>query len=218
MTIPAHFERTSQAHKQRQPRRKLLLDAQGTPSSGEATDVLIHNISATGLLIECGAELKSGETIEVDLPQAGPTSAGIVWASGRLFGCEFDAPISEAALSAARLRSAIKDSVDLAEAPALQEPFGNRLQRLRKARGLTLADLAAQLDVTKPTVWAWEKGRARPLDDRIDDLARALGVPSSDLVTGQDSTALQNLIARCRVEIARACGAGPDKVRIFVEL
>lgn len=42
----------------------------------------------------------------------GRGSATLVWVSGRMFGCQFDAPISPAVLSPARLRSAI----DIAEA------------------------------------------------------------------------------------------------------
>lgn len=217
MAIPAHFEHVS-VDDRREQRGRLWLDTQGTSASGKTADVLIHNISTTGLLIECAAGLIPGETIEIELPQAGATAATIVWASGKLFGCQFDTPVSEAALSAARLSSAVDDAMDLAPLPAPAEPFGNRLERLRKARGMTLAEVAAQLDVSKPTVWAWEKGRARPLDDRIDDLAQTLGVPSSDLVSGQDSAAVQAVVARCRDEIARACGASPDKVRIYVEL
>ena len=218
MAIPAYFEREATLTDRREPRLKLALDAQGTPSSGKATDVLIHNISPTGLLMECAAELAPGETLEIELPEFGPTPATIVWASGRLFGCEFARPIPDAAISAAMLRSAGEGTAEIAPASAAGETFGARLQRLRKAQGLTLADVAAELDVSKPTVWAWEKGRARPLDDRIDDLARVLGVPGSDLLTGNDSSALQGLVTRCRDEIARACGSSADKVRIFIEL
>ena len=218
MVIPAHFEQAA-VDDRREPRGRLWLDTMGTSSSGKATDVLIHNISPTGLLIECSAGLSPGETIEIELPQAGATPAKIVWASGRLFGCQFARPVSEAALSAARLSSAVDDEMELVPPPpAPPEAFGNRLERLRKARGMTLAEVAAQLDVSKPTVWAWEKGRSRPLDDRIDDLAQTLGVPSSDLLSGQDSAAMEAVVARCRDEIARACGANPDKVRIYVEL
>lgn len=218
MAIPAYFEREAAVTDRREPRLRLLLDAQGTPSSGKPTDVLIHNISPTGLLIECAVDLASGESLQIDLPELGPTAAAIVWASGRLFGCEFVQPIPDAAISAALLRSAAEEALDVVHAPPAAEAFGTRLQRLRKAQGLTLADVAAQLDVSKPTVWAWEKGRARPLDDRIDDLARVLGVPGSDLLSGQDSSALQGVLARCRDEIARASGSSAGKVRIFVEL
>jgi transcriptional regulator with XRE-family HTH domain len=217
VAIPAHFEQAA-VDDRRAPRGKLWLDTQGTSASGKTSDVLVHNISPTGLLIECSAQFSPGETIEIELPQVGGTAATVVWTSGRLCGCQFDQPISDAALGAARLSSVVDDGVDLSPPQLPSEPFGSRLERLRKARGLTLAQVAAQLDVSKPTVWAWEKERARPLDDRMEDLAHVLGVPSSDLVTGQDSAAVQSVVARCRDEIARACGASPDKIRISIEL
>ena len=101
MAIRAHFEPAEPAGRLREPRRKLLFDAQGTPASGGTTGVLVHNISATGLLLQCDTPLEKGERIEIDLPEAGPTAARIVWASGRLFGCAFERPLSQAALSAA---------------------------------------------------------------------------------------------------------------------
>lgn len=57
------------------------------------------------MLIETAAELQTLEPIEIDLPEAGPTPALIVWNSGRYFGCEFGTPVAQAAISAARLLS-----------------------------------------------------------------------------------------------------------------
>ena len=216
MAIPAHFERAQSTRQQREPRRTLLFDAQGTTASGGPAGVLVHNISANGLLLECSAKLKSGEAIEIDLPEAGPTPARVMWASGQLYGCAFEQPITSAALSAAQLRSVVEGGVSVG-APG-GEGLAARIQRLRKARGLTLAEVAAELEVSKPTVWAWEKGRARPLDDRIEALAQVLGVPKSELEATGPGPALQELLENSRSEIARACGTSPDKVRIFVEL
>jgi hypothetical protein len=52
----------------------------------------------------------------------------------------------------------------------------------------------------------------------LDDVALALGGPCSVLVRGNEWEALQGLIAGCRYVIGGACGASPEKVRIFVEL
>lgn len=216
MAIPAHFERAQSMRQQREPRRTLLFDTEGTTASGGVAGVLVHNISANGLLLECGAALESGEAIEIDLPEAGPTPAKVMWASGQLYGCAFERPISSAALSAAQLRSVVEGGVSVA-APG-GEALSARLQRLRKARGLTLAEVAAELEVSKPTVWAWEKGRARPLDDRIEALAQVLGVPKSEIEASGPGPALQQLLEQSREQIARACGTSPDKVKIFVEL
>jgi len=67
--------------------------------------VLIHNLSTTGLLFETALVLNFGDRIEVELPEAGPTPAEIVWCSDSYFGCEFASPITAAAVSASRLRS-----------------------------------------------------------------------------------------------------------------
>jgi hypothetical protein len=85
-------------------RRKLRLQAQGAAASG-AADVLILDVSTTGLLFETRGELTNGETIELDIPEAGGTRAVVKWKSGLLFGCQFTKPISAAAVSAALLRA-----------------------------------------------------------------------------------------------------------------
>jgi transcriptional regulator with XRE-family HTH domain len=58
---------------------------------------------------------------------------------------------------------------------------GTKLHRLRKERGMTLGDLATALNVSKPTVWAWEHDKAQPLPDRVADIARSLGAEPDEL-------------------------------------
>jgi transcriptional regulator with XRE-family HTH domain len=221
MAIAAHFEESPQtAGKSRDPRRRLRLEARGATASGGPTDVLVHNVSATGLLLESAVTLAIGERIEIDLPHAGATGASVVWTSGRLCGCQFDAPVSAATLSAAQLRGT--GGEDVAVAAPLEsrsdESFGGRLQRLRKERGLTQGRVAAQIGVSKPTVWAWEHGKARPVDSRIAALAQALGVSQAELMPGRDATGLHDLLVRSREQIARVVGTSPDKIRIMIEL
>lgn len=225
MAITAHFEESPENGEQsalapRAARRTLRLDVEGALPSGDGAWVSVHNISATGLLIECADNLAVGETIAVDLPEAGMQSARVIWTSGKIYGCRFEASLSPAMLAAAQLRSAVAETAG--ETPAqdthASETFAARLQRLRKARGLTMAQLGAELGVSKPTVWAWEQGRARPVDSRIEALAEALGADPSELVPGRDSPALRDLLARSREQIAEAFGTSPDNVRIMIEL
>jgi len=95
-----------------QERRQLKVEARGTLPSSGATSVLIHDISETGLLIECSADLAVGDTIQVELPPAQPAEAVVVWTSGDLFGCRMDQPLTRGAVSAAILA-----------APAVQSPW-----------------------------------------------------------------------------------------------
>jgi transcriptional regulator with XRE-family HTH domain len=221
MIISAHFEEASgEVGKARALRRMLRLEARGLTEAGEPAPVLVHNISADGLLLECKVSLASGERIDIDLPHAGPTSARVIWASGSFFGCQFDAPISNAAMSATQLRSDAPDLVNTAprQAALASQSFGGRLQRMRKERGLTLAQLAAQLGVSKPTVWAWEQGKARPVEARMEALAQALGVPAWEMLMGRSTPVLPDLITRAKEQIAGALGVTPDKVRIVIDL
>lgn len=220
MAITAQLEEgEGSAGTPRSPRRRLRLETSGATSAG-ATSVLIHNMSLTGLLLESPVALATGERITVELPEAGVTGASVVWSSGAVFGCQFDAPISAAALSAAELRSAVGEETGQAAGHTLasEESFGVRLQRLRKSRGLTLSQVAAEMGVSKPTVWAWEQGKARPVEGRLEALSAALGISAGELRSGSDSSSARDLLVRSRERIAAAHGTTPDRVRIMIEL
>jgi len=45
---------------------------------------------------------------------------------------------------------------------ARQAEIGATVRRIRLEQGLTQAQLAARLDVSRQTVWAWETNRSRP--------------------------------------------------------
>lgn len=212
-------ESTTTAGRPREPRRKLRLETQGALPTGAAPKIVIHDISVTGLLIESPVTLSVDERIGIELPEAGDTWAKIIWASGRFFGCQFDAPVSPGVLSAVQLSSVARAETAASPVePALDPSFGARLLRLRKARSLSQSQVAAKLGVSKPTVWAWEQGKARPVDSRIATLAQVLGVEPSELLAGTGAPDVSALIARSRSQIAAAVGTHPDKVRIWVEL
>jgi transcriptional regulator with XRE-family HTH domain len=219
MAIAAHFEEFSDPadrepiDRARDPRRMLRLEAEGLTGSGDSAPVRVHNISASGLLLESEVSLAPGERIDVDLPHAGKTAARVVWASGSFFGCQFEGAITAAALSAAQLRSDVPEL----RAPS-GESFGMRLQRLRKQRGMTMSQLAVQLGVSKPTVWAWEQGKARPVEARMAALAHALDVSAEDMLIERSVPALPGLIAKAKEQIAGALGVLPEKVKIVVDL
>jgi len=217
MPLSGHLEtQSASGATPREPRRTIRLDALGATLSGDDTEVVVHNLSATGLLIETLAGLGVGERFAIDLPHSGATEASVIWHSGDLYGCRFVDPVSAATLSAAQLRSAVVDEASEDLEPA--ESLGARLNRLRKEQGLSMADLANRLGVSKPTVWAWEQGRSRPVDSRIAALAEALGAEEQDLLTGRDSGAIDEVLARTREEIARAYGVRSEQVKIHIEI
>ena len=106
MSLLAHLEPSdSTGNRRSAARRTLRLQALGATESQPDAQVIIHDLSLTGMLIETSAGLAAGERIDVEIPEAGPTEAKVVWNSGRFFGCRFRRPIPPAALSSAILRS-----------------------------------------------------------------------------------------------------------------
>ncbi len=216
MPIPAHFEDLPvDPRHPRAARRQLRLESEGSTASGQTARVLIHNVSATGLLIESAVALAEAEQIEIALPQVGTTSAHVVWTSENFYGCRFDTPLPASVLGGLELYSR------LISAPTPGEPGDTlpvRIARLRKEQGLTLEALAGLLNVSKPTVWAWEQGKARPTPERITALAKRLGVAEDELRTGRDGDALAAALNQARNVVAKAYGVDPARVKVSIEL
>jgi len=104
MPMVAYFEeRAPVADRRRSVRRALRLGV----AAGDGDElVTIHDLSLTGALLETSVPMLVGATFEVELPQAGTVEASVIWNSGEYYGCQFNLPISPAALSAALLQSA----------------------------------------------------------------------------------------------------------------
>lgn len=229
MAIKAHLDPSTAGEGERTaPRRALRLETSGlVPGAGghaSEANVTIHNISAAGLLLETALDLAVGESLAVGLPEAGIVAAVIIWRSERLYGCAFEQALGPAALAAAQLQGVTPEPGRTANQPPVRalnpgEPLGPRINRLRREAGLTLADIAASLGVSKPTVWAWEKGKARPLPERIGAIAAVLGVASEALTEEPGGFGdVSAVIAECRNRIAHACGTCPQAVRIMIEV
>lgn len=173
------------------------------------------------MLIETSLSLESGTEIMVDLPLQGAVSAQIVWNSNDYFGCRFLQPIGSAALSAVQLKAdaplppMIGQSVDH---NLRGVSWGKRLEQARKSRGFTLAQVADQLGVSKPTVWAWEKGKAKPVDERIPAIAEVLGLSPEELLAYEHPEGVAELLKVSRRQIAQALGIDDDAVRILIEI
>lgn len=220
MAIKAHLQTDN--GQRTSPRRALMLATSGRLGDGAEANVTVHNISAAGLLLETALELSVGEALALDLPEAGPVDAVIVWRSEQLYGCAFEQALGSAALAAAQLRSQPPPAplrLESGPSDGVGPAFGPKLHRLRRERGLTLADVADALGVSKPTVWAWEKGKARPVPERLTAIAEVLGVePESLLDSGPVGSEAHGLVEECRLRLAAALNCAPSAVRILIEL
>jgi len=64
-----------------------------------------------------------------------------------------------------------------------QQTMGARIAALRKEKGMTQLELAAQMNVTDKAVSKWERGKAAPDIHSIPKLARLLGTTVDALLT-----------------------------------
>lgn len=68
--------------------------------------------------------------------------------------------------------------------------FHEKLQQLRKQKGLTQEELAQELYVSRAAVSKWESGRGYPNIDSLKLLAKFYGVTVDELLSGQELLAV----------------------------
>ena len=62
--------------------------------------------------------------------------------------------------------------------------FHEKLQELRKIRGLTQEELAEALFVSRTAISKWESGRGYPSIDSLKEISRYFSVSIDDLLSG----------------------------------
>ena len=111
----------------------------------------------------------------------------------------------------ARLRGTQSQTVSILEAPVTSlDPVidqqalsvGRRIRELRRARGLTLVQLAAAAQLSHPFLSQLERGLARPSMVSLERIARALGSSQIELLAPMDDTGAPE--TRPGIEVVRA--------------
>ena|SRR5215210_4940530 len=75
--------------------------------------------------------------------------------------------------------------VRLRTTDAVTESLGDRIARLRRAKGWNQRELAARIGIQGPQVSKYERGTYLPRPDLLSRLAKALGVSPDYLMTGR---------------------------------
>ena|SRR6478736_1402146 len=110
--------------------------------------------------------------------------------------------------------------------------FGARLRRLREKNNISQETLAKLLNVSKLSVWKWERRNVMPRQVTREAIANLFAVSALDLIIGtrkemrgslslsqcEALAALEEIIAECRMRIATQLGTTPDKIAITVNL
>jgi transcriptional regulator with XRE-family HTH domain len=220
MAIKAQMAPKKGAQKRGALRQPMRLSTSGRTVKGAATDVLIHDLSTGGMLIETSAMLALGDDLEVELPRTGIKKAQVVWSSGSYYGCRFSEPVAPAAVSAALLKAA-PDPVPVGGAATAPAPgdLGARIARLRTSKAWSLDELAERLGVSRQAVWYWETGQRMPRANLFRKIADALDVTEHELLEpGKAELPSSTSIEDCKDTLAGLLGVPTAKIRILVEL
>jgi hypothetical protein len=102
--IAEHWDDSPAPDARRAPRHRLRLETAAS-ASGSTTQVVMLDLSETGMMISTQAGLAVDEILQVELPEAGMVEARVAWKRMSLYGCLFLAPVARAAISAVRLKS-----------------------------------------------------------------------------------------------------------------
>lgn len=137
-------------NRRRTARRSLVLDSVVQKGEAEVSEILIQNLSQTGLLMESRSAFAVGEIFYLHLPEIGATPAQVRWNDAHHYGCEFLTPVSKAVLSAAVLKSAfdLKEDEKLAYAEpqrAAQRFFAEQALPVDQQSGISLLLFSAAL-------------------------------------------------------------------------
>ena len=184
--------------------------------------VIVKYISIGGVLLQAINSVDLAQNLTLRMPGIGSFCCSVVWRSDVLLGCTFDEELTPGIIAAAQLKGVplnkVEQSSSASSVGQRVGPVGLLLKNLRRQAGMTLEDVALALNVSKPTVWAWEKGKANPLPERLNAIAALFDVDVENLSKRQKPTSNTEVIDYCRAQIAEVCGAEPAAVRIVIEV
>lgn len=98
-------QRSGRREQRREKRLRLCFEANLADARGP-TSAVVLDLSLAGFLMHTRQALSVGDRFTVELPEAGPVEARVVWKRVTLHGCEFSEPVSRAAISATMLKAA----------------------------------------------------------------------------------------------------------------
>ncbi|WP_352671894.1 helix-turn-helix domain-containing protein [Mesorhizobium australicum] len=113
----------------------------------------------------------------------------------------------------------------------LDEPatFASRLADAMNAKQFSASEVARLVNVTPTAVWNWRNGNSVPRPQALSAVATALDVseeyllsgpgPQSEGVpSGSATKSIAEMLDDVRIEISRATGFPPDRVKLHLEL
>ncbi|WP_306229854.1 helix-turn-helix domain-containing protein, partial [Escherichia coli] len=86
-------------------------------------------------------------------------------------------------------------SMNIAQTPFTDKSFNpRRLEEAREAKGLTMAELARVLNISRQAISSFEKGLKSPSADTLSAIAKVLGFPERFFLASSASPSLEGAI------------------------
>jgi hypothetical protein len=98
MTLPAIIFRDELDDDRGAERHRIRLGAVRAGIATESYDLTVHDVSASGILLETDQDLSAGLRIEVEFSESLSRQARVVWASNQFYGAKFIVGLSPAEL------------------------------------------------------------------------------------------------------------------------
>jgi hypothetical protein len=105
--LDARLKPIESAEERSAARYRLLIQASAEAPEIGVMNIVVHDLSATGFLIQCLEPLGSGAELSLELPGVQAVTGDIVWSSGNFYGGEFRTNLSMSALAQARSSSPV---------------------------------------------------------------------------------------------------------------
>ena len=209
------------------PRYPLQLPISIFSGEGPKLPGSILNLSREGCLLSTLEFLLPGQSVNMQLAPRDdhPVEASVAWSNDTLYGCTFVTPLSEAHLS--DILHVNSDSpIEVTSSESVLAMLPEALLAARRASGYTTTELARHLGVSRPTLWAWESGRATPSPENqqsvLDFLRRSqfLALETRESTVAPDNginTLFQETIAASRRDLAHKLGLEEEQIRISIK-
>ncbi|MEE4207683.1 MAG: PilZ domain-containing protein [Parvularcula sp.] len=104
MTIAALLQPYEVEDRRTEPRYRVRLPVTPADLGHETLRIAIHEVSATGLMLQSETDLHHGAVLILELPGTERKIARVVWAGGRFYGVKFRRPLTSNELQ--KLRNA----------------------------------------------------------------------------------------------------------------
>ena len=96
--MPSASQQAQDAENRRFNRRKTLLSAK-ISTLDTIDDCVVRDLSSGGAEIRTLGAFQINQKVTLEMPRLGPVQGRVVWASGKLVGVQFMAPLDEVALT-----------------------------------------------------------------------------------------------------------------------